>query len=66
MDPDATLEDLLRLIDLVTGQVDAEIDPSTDRPDVYRIAELLLALDSWLTAGGFMPRRWKPASRRSA
>jgi hypothetical protein len=66
MDPDAALEELLRLVDLVTAQAEAEIDPPTDCCDIFRISELLLALDSWLTAGGFMPRRWKPASRRSA
>jgi hypothetical protein len=39
---------------------------TTSLARVLRIAELTLALDGWLTAGGFMPTRWKPASRRSA
>jgi hypothetical protein len=65
MDPDAALEELLRLIDLVMGQADAEVDPPTDCRDVFRISELMLGLDGWLTAGGFLPRRWKPASLTS-
>jgi hypothetical protein len=66
MDPDAALEELLRLVDLVNGESDAEIDLRTDCRDISQIAELLLALDGWLSAGGFLPRRWKRAARTSA
>jgi hypothetical protein len=63
MDPDAALEELLNLADLVTSLAD---DREWTDCDILRIAGLTLALDGWLTAGGFMPTRWKPASRRSA
>jgi hypothetical protein len=63
MDPDVALEELLNLADLVTSLDDGEW---TDDCDILRFAELTLALDGWLTASGFMPTRWKPASRRSA
>lgn len=66
MDPDAALAELLRLADLVTVGGDAQIGARTDRRDTFRMAELVEALDSWLTAGGFLPRRWKPGSWRDA
>jgi hypothetical protein len=59
MDPDAALEELLNLADLVTSL--AEDSEWTGDCDILRMAELTLALDGWLTAGGFMPARWKPA-----
>lgn len=65
MDPDAALEELLELADLVTSLLDAEVGKQIDRTDVLRLAELVLAIDAWLTAGGFLPTRWKPATRRS-
>ena len=64
MDPDASLEELLNLADVVTSL--AEDGDWTGECEVVRVAELTLALDGWLTSGGFMPTRWKPARRRSA
>ncbi len=64
MDPDAALEELLNLADLVTSLADD--GEWTGDCDILRIAELTQALDGWLTTGGFMPTRWRPASRRSA
>jgi hypothetical protein len=64
MDPDAALEGLLNLADVVTSLADD--GQWTGDCDILRIAELTLALDGWLTAGGFMPTRWKPARHRSA
>jgi hypothetical protein len=66
MDPDAALEELLNLADLVTSLAAQEVAEWTGERDILRIAELTLALDGWLTAGGFMPTRWKAASCRSA
>jgi hypothetical protein len=31
--------------------------------DPVRLAELVLALDGWLQAGGFLPAAWKKASQ---
>jgi hypothetical protein len=66
MDPDAALEDLLNPADFVTSLAAHEVGEWTGERDILRIAELPLALDGWLTAGGFMPTRWQSASRRSA
>ena len=66
MDPDTALDELLGLVDLMAGEADADIAQRTNRHEILRMTELVEALDSWLTAGGFLPRRWKPASRRTA
>jgi hypothetical protein len=66
MDPDAALDELLGLVDLMSGLTDAGIGERIDHREILRMTELVEALDSWLTAGGFLPRRWKPANRRSA
>jgi len=64
MDPDAAIEELLNLAELVISRADD--GEWTGDCDILRIAELTLALDGWLTVGGFMPTRWKPASRTTA
>lgn len=66
MDPDAALDELLGLVDLVADEADADIGQRIDRHEILRMTELVEALDSWLTAEGFLPRRWKPTSRQSA
>jgi hypothetical protein len=47
-------------------EADADIAQLINRHEILRITELVEALDSWLTAGGFLPRRWRPASQRPA
>jgi len=66
MDPDAALDGLLGLVDLLAGDADADTGQRISRHEIPRMTELVEALDSWLTAGGFLPRRWRSASRRSA
>ena len=66
MDPDAALDELLGLVDLMAGEADVDIGQRISRHEIHRVTELVEALDSWLTAGGFLPRRWRSASRRSA
>jgi hypothetical protein len=59
MDPDAALDELLHLVDRTLAD-------DGDRPppqDLDRVAELIDGLDGWLTAGGFLPSRWRPACR---
>jgi hypothetical protein len=65
MDPDAALDELLGLVDLMAGLTDAGIGDRIDRREIVRMTGLVEALDSWLTVGGFLPRRWKSAGRRS-
>lgn len=50
MDPNANLEELRRL-------AYAAVELSEDA-DAVRLAELVLALDSWLLKGGAFPKAW--------
>ncbi len=61
MDPDAALEELLALTGPLLNLGDTE--PGLTPPTVSRIAELVDALDGWLLAGGYLPRRWAGRSR---
>lgn len=54
MDPDETLRQLQALADRIL------IDDS-DAHDAVRLAQLVAALDGWLTAGGFPPAAWASA-----
>lgn len=57
MDPNACLEEIRRL---ATQQRDADVAENNLSPSsVYRLAELVLALDEWLARGGFLPRTWE-------
>jgi hypothetical protein len=47
LDPNATLKELRDRIEL-----DADFD-------VDRVADLFMALDGWLSGGGFLPRDWE-------
>ena len=66
MDPDAALDELLALADLIADQAGADTGEQNDSHEILRMTELVEALDSWLTVGGFLPGRWKPASQGRA
>lgn len=53
MDPNETLNQLRYL---ARRLVECE---NPDPVDVQRMAELALALDEWLTKGGFLPMAWE-------
>lgn len=66
MDPDATLQELLRLADepkWLNGwpgdwaKAMYTIEALHDRLDRY--GELVAALDGWLSNGGFPPKTWR-------
>jgi len=66
MDPDAALEELLCLLEKIQhSAVDGRRD-QIDTVDILRAGELVEALDGWFTTGGYLPRRWHPARRRTA
>lgn len=66
MDPNANLAEQIELAGKIIRDSDTA-DPSTINPvdpdDANRLAELVQALDGWLTNGGFLPGRWSPAAR---
>jgi hypothetical protein len=58
MDPTANLEEQLRIANaLVDGDHDHS-DPHEMIADANRLAELVIALDGWITNGGFFPDSW--------
>ncbi|APD19314.1 hypothetical protein SEA_GODPHATHER_87 [Mycobacterium phage GodPhather] len=60
MDPNETLKELRDLAQTVTMQ-----GGGTDEQAV-RMAELVQALDSWMTTGGFSPAAWNTGARATA
>ena len=54
MDPNITLQEILKLAKLI---LDDGEDINVD--DVYCLAELIDALDEWLSNGGFLPVKWE-------
>lgn len=64
MDPNANLEEQRRLVKLL---LDGSI--TTDRArsvTAHRLAELIEALDGWLSKGGFLPESWAQQAERRA
>jgi hypothetical protein len=55
MDPDANLNEMLEIADLINGDFDEVIRPG----DIERLANLVLSLDEWLSKGGALPERWR-------
>lgn len=51
MDPNAALNELEKLACLA-------VSGKPDEADIVRMGELFLALDGWMTQGGFPPRTW--------
>lgn len=62
MDPNANLEEQLELVArLLYEEAEDDIDEDylQDRADMaIRLAELVEALNGWITRGGFLPRAW--------
>ena len=56
MDPNANIEEQLRLASRIVWQQENE-GVSSDA-DAYRLADLVIALNEWIREGGFMPVKW--------
>jgi hypothetical protein len=65
MDPTAALEELRQLSLKILKEKEEKEATSTwwegpsDVEDVYRVTELVLALDRWIAGGGFLPQSWQ-------
>ena len=59
MDPNATLERIRELVDILME----EEDRGEDDPHGQALAGHVQTLDEWLSSGGFLPKEW---TRRSA
>jgi hypothetical protein len=56
MDPNANLKEMLELAQEIREAYDA--DETISETDSARLAELVEALDGWLSNKGFLPGRW--------
>ena len=56
MDPNATLNALLALCEQWEEWGDLDLDPTTA---MDKATELFLALNDWLSNGGFQPDSWR-------
>jgi hypothetical protein len=52
MDPNANLKEQLDIARKL-------LDDPIGEDDVDRLAELVVALDEWISNGGFLPKRWQ-------
>lgn len=57
MDPDENLKEQRQLAARLLWQ--QENDQPIDEDDVLRLSELVIALDNWIMAGGFLPKEWR-------
>lgn len=58
MDPTANLDEQRRLAKRLTEH-DYQFDDTEMVNDGYALAELVLALDEWISKGGFLPDSWE-------
>ena len=57
MDPNATLKQLRELVKTIHDQRDIHLADLTEEAE--DMANLVEALDEWMTGGGFKPRDWE-------
>lgn len=58
MDPDANLARLLALAASLQTECDDGAE-MIDAADVSAMCELVIAIDSWIASGGFLPAAWR-------
>jgi hypothetical protein len=73
MDPNANLEELRRLLEALRSRADAadwewsNLDQCHKQiGDAARVADLVEALDEWLSRGGFLPKAWERPTYQEA
>lgn len=58
MDPNTNLQESLDLSQKIINNFNKDGSAAVAWSDAIRLAELLQALDGWLSDGGFLPNRW--------
>lgn len=59
MDPNSDLKKMLKLAAKMLRDHEDEDLEGIDRDDANRLAEMVEALDGWLSKGGFLPGKWE-------
>lgn len=65
MDPNACLAEIRRLLDQLANLNVKDWEGENQTGKVYRLCELVEALDGWLSKGGFLPHEWRVFERGS-
>lgn len=64
MDPQTNLHDQIRLAHEIQALSDANFETTPDIAErAERLADLVLALDTWIRNGGFLPPDWEIAQK---
>ena len=58
MDPNANLKEQRGLVVTILKTIDRLEEHDDLSEDAERLAELVQALDEWLSGGGFLPKDW--------
>jgi hypothetical protein len=61
VDPTKNLEEQLRIASRIVEAYENERDLNVD--DCGQLAELVIALDSWITRGDYLPASWEAGRR---
>lgn len=56
MDPNATLKEILEIAERMISVDDRDAGELIE--DSLQLVELVMALDEWMTKGGFLPEKW--------
>jgi hypothetical protein len=59
MDPNANLREQLELAQRIRSAFDEDYPERITLGDVEALTDLVIALDGWLTRGGFLPAKWE-------
>jgi len=59
MDPNACLEDILRLTQKIGEDYRNPDSKGIDQEDALELAESISILHNWIKNGGFLPKEWK-------
>lgn len=67
MDPDANLDEQLDLVKRIVVLTNSDGPKAARDAEIARLArdlaDMVEALDHWITGGGFLPARWKDVQR---
>jgi hypothetical protein len=59
MDPDANLEQQLRLAGAMLADHHDSDGNGVEPRDAAELADLVIALNEWISKGGFLPKAWQ-------
>lgn len=65
MDPNENLKEQRKIVAEINAARDADAD-AFDFDKVMRLADLVQAMDEWMTKGGFLPEAWVSTERNAA